>query len=367
MDESYQFIIESPQNSTGHKKRPRLVTSCDNCRLKKIKCLQHTPETKCEACKAAKIPCRFRDRERYFAERSRAIAGPNVASSYGEDRRSEINPSLDAFSVTSSSSSPSTSHSTPRSTSHSPKASGLVAADTADLSGRYQPYPTDPRRSSSVSHNSASSYHAPRNDSMGYNFIPTNPQQQISPSHSRQSSQQYSSRVTELFDPENPQFPHTSLMPHLISTFFEQFGAEYPFLNSEEVLSEFWDQRLSPSLANCIAGVASRYSNIPELTVRGLHNVAEAYLTNAKNLINSIVHIPTFDTLHALIILSWSEYKLNRIPGFRAYCAMVMRMALDLGLNDQNIQLHPSPRERSRMQATWDNILQLHLRSSSCR
>ena len=25
-----QFIIESPQNNQGHKKRPRLVTSCDN-------------------------------------------------------------------------------------------------------------------------------------------------------------------------------------------------------------------------------------------------------------------------------------------------------------------------------------------------
>ncbi len=30
MDETFQFIIESPQHSQGHKKRPRLVTSCDN-------------------------------------------------------------------------------------------------------------------------------------------------------------------------------------------------------------------------------------------------------------------------------------------------------------------------------------------------
>ena len=30
MDDSFQFIIESPQHSQGHKKRPRLVTSCDN-------------------------------------------------------------------------------------------------------------------------------------------------------------------------------------------------------------------------------------------------------------------------------------------------------------------------------------------------
>jgi hypothetical protein len=58
-----------------------------NSRLKKIKCLQPSPETKCEACKAAKIPCRFKDRERYFAERSRAIAGPNTTTTYALDQR----------------------------------------------------------------------------------------------------------------------------------------------------------------------------------------------------------------------------------------------------------------------------------------
>lgn len=56
-------------------------------RLKKIKCLQPSPEARCEACKAAKIQCRFRDRERYFAERSRAITNPGVGSGYGDDSR----------------------------------------------------------------------------------------------------------------------------------------------------------------------------------------------------------------------------------------------------------------------------------------
>jgi hypothetical protein len=109
MEDSFQFIIESPQHSQGQKKRPRLVTSCDNwqvllliltpndslhtSRLKKIKCLQPSPEAKCEACRSAKIPCRFRDRERYFAERSRAIAGPN-SGVYATELRSIILPSF---------------------------------------------------------------------------------------------------------------------------------------------------------------------------------------------------------------------------------------------------------------------------------
>ncbi|KAG6886306.1 hypothetical protein C0993_006716 [Termitomyces sp. T159_Od127] len=151
MDDSFQFIIESPQHNQGHKKRPRLVTSCDNCRLKKIKCLQPSPETKCEACKASKIPCRFRDRERYFAERSRAIAGPNVGTYVDEQRRIDNNPALDAFSVSGSPSPALSTHSNNRSNSHSPKASGIVSPD-GDANNRYPSYPPDPRRPADPSH-----------------------------------------------------------------------------------------------------------------------------------------------------------------------------------------------------------------------
>ncbi|KIM45080.1 hypothetical protein M413DRAFT_329591 [Hebeloma cylindrosporum] len=175
MEDSFQFIIESPQHSQGHKKRPRLVTSCDNCRLKKIKCLQPSPEAKCEACKSAKIPCRFRDRERYFAERSRAIAGPNSGVYASELRsvafplhrpvasyltiRSETNPALDGFSVASGSSSPSvSSQSDPRSNSHSPKASGMVSAE---VDTRYPSYHSDSRHSMGASHRSVLTYLLP--------------------------------------------------------------------------------------------------------------------------------------------------------------------------------------------------------------
>jgi len=363
MDDSFQFIIESPQHTQGHKKRPRLVTSCDNCRLKKIKCLQPSPETKCEACKAAKIPCRFRDRERYFAERSRAIAGPNVASAYSEDQRSDGNPSLDAFSVASGSSTPSRSN--PRS-SHSPKPSGVVYSD-GESNGRYGPYPPDSRRSSDR-RSGSSLLRSSRTDSAGYNYVST-PSQLLQNSHNgRTSSLPPSSRPIHLFDPEHPQFPHPSIMPHYIQLFFEQLGGEFTFISYEEILGKFWDQNLPPLLANCVASMASRYSNIPELTVRGLHNVAETYADNAKTILSSVAHIATIDTLHALMLLSWSEYKNNRMSGFRTYCQMAMRMAMDLGLSDQNvIQSIPNEAERNRRRSTWASILQLHLTASSFR
>lgn len=89
-------------------------------------------------------------------------------------------------------------------------------------------------------------------------------------------------------------------MPHYLQTFFERFGGEFLFLSYEEVTEEFWSRSLPPMLSNCISAMASRFvakcrirrfllpdvihrfSNLPELTVRGLHNVAETYTDNAK-------------------------------------------------------------------------------------
>ncbi|KAJ7209627.1 hypothetical protein GGX14DRAFT_534959 [Mycena pura] len=354
MDDSFQFIIESPQHAQGHKKRPRLVTSCDNCRLKKIKCLQPTPESKCEACKTAKIPCRFRDRERYFAERSRAIAGPNVGSPYGDEARLASHDHL---------SSSSSSSAGARSSTNSPKPSGVVVPEG---DSRYLAYPPDARRSldgreqgfSSPIRRASSSLRPSRNDSISY---------RIALCLSRPPGHEHGSRPVHLFDPERPQFPHPTYMAHFIQLFFEQLGAEFPFITYDEVSRDFWDQVLSPLLANCIAAMATRYSTLPDLTVRGLHNVAETYGDNAKTILASIAHIPSMDTLHGVMLLSWSEYKNNRIPGLRSYCQMAMKMAMDLGVSDQNVSpINASEGERNRRRSTWASILQLHLTASSC-
>ena len=55
-------------------------------RLKKIKCVQIKSQLCCEACEAGNIPCQFRDRERYFAERSRIVTGASAGSSPAHSR-----------------------------------------------------------------------------------------------------------------------------------------------------------------------------------------------------------------------------------------------------------------------------------------
>ncbi|KAF5325756.1 hypothetical protein D9611_000077 [Ephemerocybe angulata] len=360
MEDTFQFIIESPQHNTGHKKRPRLVTSCDNCRLKKIKCLQPSPETKCEACKAAKIPCRFKDRERYFAERSRAIAGPSVnAPAYGADHRHDSNPALDAFSVASSSSSPSLSNAALRSNSHSPKASGLVSPE-GEANGRY-PYPSDPRRGDPNYRHSAnssiSSFHS-RNNSYGYSNYAGSPAPALHQPLNSRPPTQADYRHVQLFDPDRPHYPHPSLIHQFVQAFFENnLGNEFPFLTYEQLMNDAWENRLPPAIANVVAAMASRYSNVPELTIRGLHNVAEAYLEMAKT---QVATPPSMETLHAIMLIAWSEYKNNRHPNFRHFTHNAVTMAQDLGLSDPEPPVQITDAERRRRQLTWTNILQLH-------
>ena len=89
------------------------------------------------------------------------------------------------------------------------------------------------------------------------------------PSSSRSNPYQPDQRSVQLFDPENLQRPNPSLMPHLIDVFFQR--NDFPFLQFQGVSADYWDQRLSPILANCIAAMASQYvtrncSNSRDLT-----------------------------------------------------------------------------------------------------
>ena len=105
-----EFVIEAPHVARTNKKRPRLVTSCDHwyvwdssrstqhwltpkssySRAKKIKCIQQPATGKCEACISADLPCLYRDREQYFAERTRMLSGAGSAiqdaSTSGQNR-----------------------------------------------------------------------------------------------------------------------------------------------------------------------------------------------------------------------------------------------------------------------------------------
>lgn len=351
MDDSLQFIIESPQHSQGHKKRPRLVTSCDNCRMKKIKCIQPSPETRCEACRAAKVTCKFRDRERYFAERSRAIAGGTPSPSYGDsrthpDNRGPVEPS----------GSPAYSPRTIHSARHSRASSNGSSRYSYSPDSRSSHSPEFHHRQASLS--SLPSMGARTAQASAFGYQPPSPQAALHPHRQSPSS---------LFDSSRPQFPNPSLMPQLIQLFFQELGGNFLFLSLEDTLRDQWDRSLPPLLSNCIAAMGARFTTQPELVVRGLDNAVEAFAANAKMILSSVAHIASMDSLHAIILLAWFEYNSERTAAFNSYTQMAMKMGMDLGLSDQRHsldQVHATDSDQLR-RTTWQSIMQLHVAGSA--
>lgn len=76
-----------------------LIPSLQHSRLKKIKCVQIKAQPRCEACEAGNTTCQFRDRERYFAERSRIVTGASAGSSPAHSRRSSSSQSTEPSAI----------------------------------------------------------------------------------------------------------------------------------------------------------------------------------------------------------------------------------------------------------------------------
>ncbi|KAI9572349.1 hypothetical protein HD554DRAFT_2069197 [Boletus coccyginus] len=349
MMEGFQFIIESPQEAQSHKKRPRLVTSCDNCRLKKIKCLQPSPESQCDACKVAKIPCRFQDRERYFAERSRAIAGPSLTRPSGRagytthdspSRSGSVVPELPAPSAP-----PAPSLPMQRSSSYSPP---QPTGYNNESHTRHQSYPLDHTKSSGSQNGHRTSQLGP-----GY-------------SYGRQTGQSLHYRSPLLFEPGHPSSPQRAWMQQFIQLFISNMGAQCQFLSYDDIYDMFRRQSLSPLLSNCIAALGARFSDIPEVVSRGSQVVAETYSDMAKEQLSAALQHPSVETLQATILLAWAEFKSGRAHGFRQYSDLAMQTAMAIGLSEESsLQLSPYDAYQNRLRITWSSLSQLRLYASS--
>ncbi|KAN0090709.1 hypothetical protein V8E55_004275 [Tylopilus felleus] len=342
--EGFQFIIESPQEAQSQKKRPRLVTSCDNCRLKKIKCLQPSPESQCEACKIAKIQCRFRDRERYFAERSRAIAGPSLARPAGGTGYSTHDPPSRPGSTAPefpmANAPPAPSLPMQRSSSYSPPQSTGYHEDHV----RYQSYPLDHAKGA-----------VPRATHSGSGL-----------SYPRPAGQPSYYKSSVLFEPGHPSSPQRAWMQQFIQLFFSNMGAQCPFLSYEDIYDKFRRLTLPPLLSNCIAALGARFSDIPEVVSRGSQAVAEIYSDMAKEQLSTSLQQPSVETLQAAILLAWAEYKSGRGHGFRQYSDLAMQTAMAIGLSEEScLQLSPYDPHHNRLRITWSSLSQLRLYASS--
>ncbi|TFK53862.1 hypothetical protein OE88DRAFT_1654206 [Heliocybe sulcata] len=279
--EDFRFVHESPQSQQVHRKRPRLVTACDNCRVKKIRCVKPASNEKCEACAAGNAVCEFRDRERYFQERSRLIAGSTAGvAAMGSRRRT---PPYARHSRVDDS--PYSRYSDPN-----PRTPGTPSSTppTEYLSLKHDRHLSEP-----TDYYSEEQY-LPRTVSLSYPS-PSSNSLWTYPSSSSSASPSYSPILpihpsphiasvdpVQLFDASNPAYPSFTLMPHFLSLFFDNFGAQCPYLDQDDLLGRFYDQTLPATIANSIASLAVRYTDVQQLQSMGLRSIADQYSVNAK-------------------------------------------------------------------------------------
>ncbi|KAI0695941.1 hypothetical protein C8T65DRAFT_38876 [Cerioporus squamosus] len=353
-----EFVIEAPQVTRTNKKRPRLVTSCDHCRVKKIKCVQHPATGKCEACLAANLPCLYRDREQYFAERTRMLSGAGSAlrdASTNAQSRAHLS-AINASTPTPSrgSSPPSSSHSSGTSSDRSNSPSyfsfmGVGSLESTSLpafdSGLGAPttHPTWDVPIETLSW-------APRLPSVdphtGMDFSLSDTASELAP-------------LLGLFDAHDSTQPHPNLMMSFLHVFFEKLGTTYPFLSSEIVCERFLHRQLSPLLANAIAASAVRFSTLPEIVQIGPANASDVYCQIAKGLVPPDSTPATIDTLHAVMLLAWAEFRRGRQVMFNIYARTVPRLATELGLSDETLPqlMRLADAQGARLlHATWEGI-----------
>ncbi|VDB95366.1 unnamed protein product [Peniophora sp. CBMAI 1063] len=395
--DNLRFVLESPQVAQTQKKRPRLVTSCDNCRLKKIKCVPTTVQGKCEACEAGGVSCEFRDRERYFAERSRSVTAAAAASSgstssLSTQRRGSRSPANVSQRST-------YGRRSPRSVADASAPSVWYPSTSDHQQGAFASstsYPSIAPSSSPPSGDwflgdegisGSSSGYFGQSAYPGTSYPATGSPSGLSDTYSTYSSSPLNppmsgAGLAMLFDPRRPQHPDPALMPHFLDVFRTYYGPTFPFLSHEEMINRV-RQGASYGLLECaVAALAARYSNSSTVLACGVSAAIEAYASKARAQLQESSLLPSVYVLHATILLAWVEYKAGNMAGLQEYTTaslavssalqqsltsvqMANRTAQSHGLGRDSFFPGASEQERIMYRDTWSSIMTLQQLSGS--
>jgi len=185
-------------------------------------------------------------------------------------------------------------------------------------------------------------------------------QLQQAPQPALQTNRQHS---LTLFDPRQPQYPNPYLMPQFIQTFFQEMGNNFSFLSYDETMGRLYHKTLSAVIANCIAALAVRYSDVQTLTGVDSITAAGSYEDNAKITLGPDIYnlMVNLDTLHSLMLLAWIEQKNGKAAGFQSYCQIAMRIADRLALSNETVgRLNARDPQHRMMRDTWSSLVSMH-------
>ncbi|KAF9793395.1 hypothetical protein BJ322DRAFT_1103792 [Thelephora terrestris] len=306
------FVLENPQdnNRREHKKRPRLVTSCDNCRAKKLKCIKGGENAPCESCTSSGVTCEFRDRDQYFAERS--AKSVNAASNSPGSQRPQLSP--------------------------------RARSSVPDYGPSQRGEDLTKRPGSSRSQKSTKSLSSPP----------------LLPSHCPQPTYDSRSAIPDdtppLFDSNQWQRPNPTLMVSFVNAFYRTGGQQFGFLVYDGLMQQVYTNDLDHVLANSIAAWATRYEKIPELGKLDRTSVSEQYVSRAKLLFSSLPPGPNLSALHALIVLAWLQS--SHLDEFYAFAQAANKMSSDMNISAISMS-SGDPSHRQVLQQTWSSVSHL--------
>lgn len=85
-----------------------------------------------------------------------------------------------------------------------------------------------------------------------------------------------------LFDPKYPDRPRSQLMLPFINAFCDNLSIWFPFMAFDETIKRFLMHDLPVLQANCIAALAVRYVDLPEVIQWGVSRATDDYAYAAK-------------------------------------------------------------------------------------
>ncbi|TVY85053.1 Nitrogen assimilation transcription factor nit-4 [Lachnellula suecica] len=139
-----------------------------------------------------------------------------------------------------------------------------------------------------------------------------------------------------IYDQEDP-LPVNRLIIHLVETFFDHVGSNYPFLRRNSFIQRVEERLVEPILVDAVCALAARFSDHPLLI--GSHDSSypksdygHVFARRAKAAVVDTFPCPTIAAVQACLLLAYEGFGSNQDSALWMYLGCAIRMAVDLGL-----------------------------------
>ena len=144
-------------------------------------------------------------------------------------------------------------------------------------------------------------------------------------------------------------------LPHIrdpiMALFFQHESQFFPSLSRQRVRERTETETLSAFLVNCACALGARFAEgsllrmlVADHLDGGVDNdsgrlgsaASAPFMAKAQELVIPLLHLPTSDTCTGLLHLAWASYGQNSEAGLWQFGGMAIRMAIDLGIQEDS-------------------------------